>query len=279
MAKSDQTLIQQSQLRFRMPRTSSADSTNDPIKWFADRFSEATEQYGPAFLEGTWIDADSLKRFIPAYLNEDFFAAILGGDRRLGHRLVFYPPEDCFYFYDYRVDAYCPTTEEKLKLLLSNYLVRCSQDCGALVDITNLVVKFRQDDALSRIIEKSKAVLETERCFFEGKDGKRRWVDGKYIEPNEEPLYRTFVKRGIVPAPGAKLVETDVFHRFYEFCRSQGAPPLTRADFRSLVTEVIREEFNLGLRHDVLGDDGRQHKGWIGITYRHDDSLLVAGRN
>jgi hypothetical protein len=122
-------------------------------------------------------------------------------------------------------------------------------------------------------------MLEADGQFFQGKHGHRRYIQNKYVEPNEEPLYRIFVKKGIVQQAGAKLVEHECFHRFYEFCRSQGAPALTRADFRSLVAEVIREEFNLGLRHDVLGDDGHQHKGWIGITYRQPDATLMAGRN
>ena len=149
-----------------MPGTSGGDVSNNPNQWFADKFPAATEQYGPAFMEGAWADDNGLNRFIPTYMNEDFFGALLGGDSRIGIRVVYYPPEDAFYFYDYMVDAYCPTTEEKLKLLLSNYLIRCSQECGALVDITNLVVRFREDLCLTSIISKSKAALQTERCFF-----------------------------------------------------------------------------------------------------------------
>src|SRR5438093_11373494 len=104
MAKSNSTQIslqQPNQLRFRMPRTYGAardDVCNDPNKWFADKFPEPAQQYGAAFLEGTWTDADGLKHFIPAYLNEDFFAAILGGDKRSGHRVVYFPAENTFYF-------------------------------------------------------------------------------------------------------------------------------------------------------------------------------------
>src|SRR5438067_9483656 len=126
-------ILSEPMVRYRMPRTSSVvvdDVTNDPNKWFADKFPEQAQQYGGAFLEGTWTDADGLKRFIPAYLNEDFFAAILGGNTELGHQVVWCIQEETFYFFDYRVDAFCPTTEEKLKLLLSNYLVRGSQECG-----------------------------------------------------------------------------------------------------------------------------------------------------
>jgi hypothetical protein len=138
MAKSYET-----PLRLRMP--GGEEFTNDPNKWFADKFPEQVVQYGAAFMEGTWTDADGLTRLIPVHMNDDFFAVALGGDKSSGHQVVWFPQEETFYFFDYRVDAFCPTTEEKLKLLLSNYLIRCSQDCGCLVDISNLVVKFRQD--------------------------------------------------------------------------------------------------------------------------------------
>ncbi len=221
-------------------------------------------------MEATWTDSDGLKRFIPAYLNEDFFAAILGGDKELGHQVIWFPPEEAWYFYDYRVDAFCQTTEEKLKLLLSNYLIRCSQECGSLVDITNLVVKFRQDDVLQRIVDKAKAALEADRLFFRGTDGQRRFIDGKFIEPNEEPSYRQFVKKAVVRAHDATVTLQDAFHRYYQFCRDQQMQPLTRQEFKGLIAEVIREEFNIGLRHDVPGENGKQRHGWFGV--RLDDA-------
>ena len=278
MAKSNQASLMPS-LRFRLPSYSSNGTehgTNDPNKWFADRFPEQARQYGAAFIEGTYIDADGLKRFIPAYLNEDFFAAILGGDKNLGHQAVWYPPEETWYFFDYRVDAFCPTTEEKLKLLLSNYLIRCSQECGCLVDITNLVVKFRQDDDLQKIVSKAKAVLEADRLFFHGASGQRRFIEGKYIEPNEEPSYRVFVKRSIVREPEGKVTLQDAFHRYFQFCRDHQMQPLTRQEFKGLVAEVIREEFNLGLRHDIPGENGKQRHGWFGVRL---DDAAVFGRN
>lgn len=264
-----------SSLRFRMPSYShNSTGAVNANEWFADKFPDATQQYGPAFMEATVPDVDGVARFIPAYLNEDFMAAMLGGDKRLGHQVVWCHQEETFYFYDCRVDAFCPTTEEKLKLLLSNYLIRCSQECGALVDITNLVVKFRQDDVLTKIVTKAKAVLEADSDFFSGKDGKRRMVNGKVIDPNEEPTYMVFVKRGIVRQPEAKLTVADAFHRYYKFCKDSGNQPLTKAEFKSLVAEVIREEFKIGLRHDIPNQDGKLNHGWLGI-----DCRMEVGRN
>jgi len=268
-------------MRFRMPPTSTeaaSESVNDPNQWFAEKFPEQTEQFGAAFLAGTFTDGDGLKRFIPAYLNEDFFASILGGNKELGHQVVYYPPEDTFYFYDCRVDAFCPTTEAKLKLLLSNYLIRCSQEMGSLVDVTNLVVSFRKEEALSSIILKAKAVLEAERCFFEGKDGHRRFIDGRWVEANAEPSYQQFVKKAIVREPASKLTVGDAFHRYYQFCKDNAMKPLTRPEFKDLVAEVIREQYNLGIRHDVLDERGKQSQGWMGIDCRLDVPVVV-GQN
>jgi len=280
MAKSNKTKIFTCEpvVHYRMPRIFRRvpDSASDPNRWFSDKFPEQAQQYGAAFLEGAYTDSNGLKRFIPAYLNEDFFAALLGGDKRLGHHVVYCLQEETFYFFDYRVDAYCPTTEQKLKVLISNYLIHCSQECGALIDVTNPLVKFRNEDVLESIIVKAKAVLEAERFYFRGNHGHRRCVDGRYIEADEEPAYAVFVKKAIVHEPEGKVTVADAFHRYYEFCKSQGQQPLTRQEFKHLVAEVIREEFNIGLRHDVLTASGKQSHGWYGVRL---DVTRTFGRN
>ena len=90
-------------------------------------------------------------------------------------------------------------------------------------------------------------------------------MEVKYIEPNEEPSYRQFVKKTIVREPASTVTLQDAFHRYFQFCRDQQMQPLTRQEFKGLVAEVIREEFNLGLRHDVPGDNGKQRHGWFGV--------------
>lgn len=254
------------------PYESSAvsEETNRPNKWFAAKFPKQTELYGPAFMEVTLSDADKLDRIIPVYPNNDLFAAILGGDPDLGHQVLWYPPEATFYFFDSKVNAFCPTSEDKLKLLVSNYLIRCSQDCSSLVDGTNLFVRFRQDEVLGRIVTKAKALLEADRSFFDGKDGQRRYVEGRYIEPDEEPAYRTFVKQTVIKEPAGKITVNAAFHRYYEFCRAHDQLPLTRHEFKGLVAEVIREQFNVGLRHDVPGETGKASHGWLGVRFHEE---------
>lgn len=237
----------------------------EPNKWFADRFPEQTSNFGSAFLEAK-ISNILTDLYIPVFLNDDFFAAAIGGDRRLGHQIVYAEHEDVFYFFDYGVNAFCPVSEAKLKILASNLLIRCAQDSRQYVEVENLVVSFRKEAALENIVQKAKAILEVDRAFFEGKDGKRRFIHGKHIEPTEELPHELFVKKAIVRSPESRLTVATAFSRYHEFCRENCTKPLTRGEFKDIVTEAIREMFNLGLRHDIVGDNGKQTHGWDGLA-------------
>ncbi len=59
----------------------------DANTWFADQFPEAAERSGSAFLQTSFNDVDGLPRWLPVEMNVDFFAAALGGDKRMGHEL------------------------------------------------------------------------------------------------------------------------------------------------------------------------------------------------
>jgi hypothetical protein len=241
---------------------------NDPNGWFASKFPDAAAKYGTAFLETKYQDEELLMRTIPEVLNEDFFAATLGGDRRMGHHVVYYRPENTFYFYDYREDAYYPTTEAKLQMLVSNYLVRCAQDMGSLVDICNLMVEFRKQRILQSVVDKAKALLAADKQFFSKDTGNKRIVRGEILDPSQEPLPKVFVFHALAPEPGAAVTVTDCFQQYRQFCRSKGLNALERAEFKTIVAEVIREEFDLKLRHDVPGLNGKAQEGWKGLNLR-----------
>jgi hypothetical protein len=132
-------------------------------------------------------------------------------------------------------------------------------------------VKFRQDDVLSGIIQKAKTILVADQTFFEGDTGHKRMVDGKIIDPNQEPAYRTFVRTRIFRQSDSHLAVADAFHAYYLFCREQGQPPVTRANFKHLAAEVIREEFRMGVRHDLIDDEGKTQQGWRGLGCRIGD--------
>jgi hypothetical protein len=247
----------------------------DPRDYFSERFPEQIKRYGPAFF-GTDVVWDGRQTFIADAVNDITFAAILGTPC-LGCQVVYFPSEAQWYCSDYRIDgAYFPTSEEKLGILISHYFIQCSQHCHKLAG--KAVLMLRTPQTIKNVITTAKAMLEVEKSFFTGKDGHRRYVDGKFIEPTEEPSYQVFVKKAIIAEPQGKVTVHDAFHRYYQFCRDNQMTPLTRQEFKSLVSEVIRAIFNVGLRHDIIGDNNKQGHGWCGITYRQEFAECL-GRN
>jgi hypothetical protein len=52
-----------------------------------------------------------------------------------------------------------------------------------------------------------------------------------------------------------------------------------RAEFKALVADVIREQFQLGLRRDLVVDSsGKQQEGWRGLACNLE-GFAMTGRN
>ena len=178
--------------------------------------------------------------------------------------MVFYLPEQQFYFFDSRVHRYEPTTEQKLVFLLSQfYLIQCAAEMPQDVEIAKLFIELRK---------------ETRTCARWCEGLKRCW---RRTNPFLARVRRTNASEGrkaiavwprCLPGrfssqdPESNLTITECFETFNEFCQDKGLDPINRRVFKSLIAEVIREEFNLGLRHDVLGMNNRQQHGWKGLV-------------
>ncbi len=235
---------------------------NSPSEWFSKKFPAQAEQYGPPMLESVETLLDQSTQVSAVALNDDFFAAVLGGDDRLGHHVIYYVPEQQFYYLDSRFGRYEPTSEAKLVLLLSQYLIQCAADMGQDVEIQRLFVELRKEDNLKKVVRRAKALLAAEESFFgDGSENKRL----KGIE-NHGILAKRFVRECLRPVPESHLTLTDCYNDFNQFCHDKGLEPINRHVFKSLMSELIREEFDLGLRHDVLGINNRQKHGWRGLV-------------
>ena len=92
-----------------------------PGEWFARRYPSIVQQWGAPILEAITTAVPSGDRIVqPLTLNDNFFAAILS-DPQLGHSVVFYQPEQQWYFADPLDNHYHPVAEEKLVVLLSAF--------------------------------------------------------------------------------------------------------------------------------------------------------------
>ncbi|MFA6544628.1 MAG: hypothetical protein WCS99_09405 [Limisphaerales bacterium] len=237
-----------------------------PSEWFTRRFPAETKLWGCPFLEEVVEDVETgRKRITAVSMNCSFLAAALS-DSQLGHSVVFYEPEQQWFYLEPRDGQYHPTSEPKLMTLLSALLVRCAEEMPVNVDRANLFVKFREDDQLRSIVKQARSILEADSTFFS--------INSPYIrvEGKEQHgrLARQFIGQAVRPQPGQLLSITDCYAGFEGFCRNNGVEPVARKQFRQLVVDIIREEFGLGLRADLKNAQGRFQRGWKGLTVEVD---------
>jgi hypothetical protein len=237
-----------------------------PSKYFNKRYPDISLAYGAAFLEHAYEDGNEFKRVSVVGMNDDFFAGLLGGDKALGHQVVFYVPEQQFYFYDCRFGYFVPTTEEKLMILLSQYLIRCCQEMPHFTDIGNLFITFRSEARLKRIVQKAKSLLSADRSFFEAPNGHKRRCGDRILDPAIEPAHKLFIREAIIAEPERILTTNECFENYTAYCEIQKLEPAERKSFTGLMTEGIKEQFGLGFRKDLKGADGKYHRGWKGLT-------------
>lgn len=233
-----------------------------PSEWFARRFPVEVKRWGCPFLEAVGEDRTTgRKRITAVEMNDCFFAATLS-DSKLGHSVIFYEPEQQWFFLDPIDQLYHPTSEAKLMTLLSALLVRCAEEMPTGADKINLFVKFRDEERLKAVVKKARSLLEADTTFFSPTSPFRR-VEG----PEQHGrMARQFVGQTIKPQPGQVLTVSDCYAEFEDFCRNHGVEPVQRRLFKQLVVDIIKEEFGLGIRSDLKNAEGSSQRGWKGLA-------------
>jgi hypothetical protein len=232
-----------------------------PNSWFAALFPEERHRYGDAFFEEMTTNRHGRLVKAPSVLNEDFFAAILGGEKRLGHRMVYLPSEG-FLFNDPKVDAFCATSDEKVGILLSNYLVKCAERMGSDVDTKPLLHDHRRPSVIAAVVKRAKSVLEAKREFFQGADAPRRYEEGRVFVVPQISAPETFIHGAFLPMEGCTVVVSEAYQQFLRYCEMESLLRVEFTEFKRAARELVQEKFQLGLRHDIRTPEGRQTHGW-----------------
>ena len=170
-----------------------------------------------------------------------------------------------FYFKDPREDGkFKPTTEDKLKTLLSMYLLQCAEELADSTPKSNLFVRFRKDQELQNVVDKAKSLLSADKPFFS--------VDSPNVRVEGAELYgkaaRIFVNDWMEVEPGRTITVKDSYLAFQEFCLRHGFVVVDRWMFEAMMAEIIKKEYGLPLRHDVKNELGKQQRGWKGLAIR-----------
>jgi hypothetical protein len=233
-----------------------------PSEYFSKMFPEQAKIWGCPFIELAEDRSDGLKKINPLAPNLDFLAAILGGDSRLGHKVIYLEGEMQWYYLEPRNGIFKPTSAEKLSNLLRALLVRCAEELPDSVHKLNLFLEFRSDKTIRAVIHRAKSILAAEYTFFSVESKHQRQ---KGVEVHER-LARVFVEQVLERQAGEVLTLTNAYLYFCEYLRGRGMVPVKRSIFKGMFTPLIRDAFKLGLRNDVI-DQATNHQtaGWKGL--------------
>jgi hypothetical protein len=233
-----------------------------PSEWFSKMFPEQAKIYGTPFIEHVQDIGDGLKGYNPLAINTDFFAGILGGNSKLGHKVVYVESECAWFYYDSKDRIYKQTTDEKLGNLLRALLMRCAEELPGNVHKFNMFLDFRSDKTIRAIVHRAKSILAADSSYFS--------VESKHQRQQGPELYervaRAFVEQALERIPGETLTLTDAYVHFCEYLKNRGMEPVNRRLFKDLVPPVVKQEYDLGIRNDLRDNVAdRWHAGWKGI--------------
>jgi hypothetical protein len=250
-----------------------------PINYYQHNFGDMVVQYGAPFdriltkaapheLDGTQYrptQSSPLQEDLIG-VNTEFFGALLGGDVRLGHDLIYYLPEQRFYFFDLMAGSYLPTTEEKLHVLLG--LMLRERAAGQPPDVAALLLeKFRNKAVLIEIVAKAKALLAADVEFFTGAVQRKKWGVQPTITATAPDLATAlkFVQEWVEPAEGAIMTVQGCLTRFMAECGVSGAD---KQIFRKTLESAVEAVYDRRVRNDLKQPDGRSVAAWKSLKLR-----------
>jgi hypothetical protein len=232
-----------------------------PSLWFAQKFPDQVKKYGCPFLEIRQSSCDGVSLITPVHINVDFFAAMLGGDERLGHSVVYFEPELCFYYREPILQLYKATSPEKLQTYYRAMILRCLQEMTSDVSKINMFAEFRSDKTAKSVVQRAKSVLAADSSFFSATSKNQR-IRGVELH---ERLARRFVDELLTSEPGQILMLKDAYTTFCLMLKKQELNLLKRSDFKAIVTPLIRDEFNVGFRNDLVVGGSAGIRGWKNV--------------
>ena len=247
-----------------------------PSEWFSCKFPVQAQIHGCPFIELAEDIADGLKKINPLSANLDFLASILGGDEKMGHKVIYLEGEMQWYYLDQPSNIFKPTTPEKLGNLLRAYLIRCAEELPDSVHKLNLFLEFRSDKTIRAVIHRAKSILSADHTFFSTNSKSARQKGPEM----HERLAKVFVEQILERQPGEVLTLTNAYLVFIEFLKQKSMVPVKRSIFKGMFAPLIRDAFNLGLRNDVIDlATNHQTAGWKGLRALEVQEMAEKGSN
>ena len=232
-----------------------------PSEWFSLKFPEQVKQFGCPFLEMRETSCDGFSAVTPIAPNLDFFASVLGGDKRLGESVVYFEPEMQFYYFEPVLQLYKTTSPEKLQSLYRGYLIRCAQELNNDTRKLNLFCEFRSDRIAKAVVQRAKSVLAADSSFFSATSPHQR-IKGPELH---ERLMRVLCETMLEKNEGSYLTVTQAYKYFCSLAQMKQVGQMKRSMFKATMIDLVREQFGVGLRRDVMDSLGKQQEAWRGL--------------
>ena len=221
------------------------DPETSPWSWWKSEFPTSWRIYGPPFLFGE--------------INYDFLACTLG-EMPLG--LIYYPPEGMFYFRDYLFEnAYRPTKEEKVSALFRKLVREASEDSPRSLQ-DPLKALFQHS---GMVTARSKTILAVEAVYFSGIGANRRYLEGKFLEPDEPSSVGLFAEAKVGRKKGKILTTPEAYSGYWDFCLENKLSPVKKTVFKETFAYEVKRRWQLGIRND-LKCNGFTHQGWMELA-------------
>lgn len=230
-----------------------------PNEWFAQKYPEQIKKFGSPFLELSQPLDQFRVQIMPVSINLDFFAGVLGGRKDLGRHVIYYQPEMDWYFKD-ADGIYKPTTACKLANLYRALLMKCAGEMPGNIHLLNLFHEYRSEKISKSVILRAKSILQADASFFSA-ESKNQRVKGPELF---ERVARVFVEEMLSAEPGQILKLQEAYTFFRGLLKQRNLPDLTKADFKCIIGPLIRDQFNVALRNDLVGE-GKELRGWKGV--------------
>ena len=241
--------------------TGQVDGVKTLNQHFSQLFPDQTSQHGQAFLEVGQRDDTGQLQTTPLCLNHDAFAAFLS-DPGLGLDVVYYEADMQFYYLEPFLNIYKPVSGEKLQALYRGLLLRSAgllKTAGAKL---NIWAEFRSDKNARLVVQRAKSILAADSSFFSATSPHTRI---KGIELHER-VARRFVDELLTNEPGQILRLADAYAVFRGLLKQRDLTDMKRSEFKAVVVPLIREQFDLGLRNDLVCQQSQvQQCGWKGL--------------
>ena len=232
-----------------------------PSDWFELKFPNVALKYGRPFLEVEKTSCDGFTQVSPVFINIDFMAAMLGGDPRYGHSVVYDETQMQFYYFEPLEKIYKPTTPEKLQNYYRAMLLRCSQELKNNTDKVNMFVEFRSDQNAKAVTNRAKSILACSSDFFSVTSPHQRQQGPELAERLMRKLCETMLEK----SENGYLTVTQAYKLFCQLAQQKQLATVKRSMFKVTMQDLVRDVHGLALRRDVPDASGKQQEAWKGI--------------